>query len=552
MALATPFFSAPLARNVSNIHHGAHLLTLRDREAPGVSLDTSAWERLVQRAVDAAMAAGARYADARLTHTLVHPIRFVNVTEWHETRCVGVRALVNGYWGFSAMPCDDSGADGGMADVVRLAHDAVAQAKMNARGTPRTVELAAMPPAIGHWTMPVKIDPFAIPIEEKLAHLQYWLDYSHQVGHPIDPLSSSLYFVRQERVVATSEGSHFTQTVYESGGTINVVAGTSRISLRGLTPATVGWELALDADIPAQLRGVDTRIAAEEERLVRQRPAVIGRYTLVCDGETMAALVDRTLGIPTQLDRALGYEANASGTSFLDDPLAMLGTFQVGSPLVTVTANRSMPRGLATVKWDDEGVAPAGFTLIKNGVLTDYQTTREQASWLAPYYTKTNQPVRSHGCAATDSARSIPMQHMPNLVLAPSAGEVSVDDLVATVSKGILIRGGQVKGDYQVRTGELSGAMQEIRNGRLATPVIGGAFAFNTMDLWKNVTAIGGSATRGVIASTVYPNLFGANLDRWTGAYPVKGEPPQRTSYSVSGVAAVIANQPLINPARKA
>jgi TldD protein len=264
----------------------------------------------------------------------------------------------------------------------------------------------------------------------------------------------------------------------------------------------------------------------------------------------MAAMLDRTLGIATQLDRALGYEANASGTSFLNDPLTMLGTFQVASPAVTVTANRSAPGQLATVKWDTEGVEPQPFTIVKDGVLVDYQTTREQASWLAPYYHKAGKPVQSHGCAAVQDALAVPMQHMPNLALAPQATDVTLDNLVAGVKDGILITQGETRADFQARTGTLMGRMYQIKNGRVGRPLVGGAVIYDSLNFWKHIDSVGGAATREVIASATYPRT--ALYDRWSGQYPAKGEPPQRTSNSIEGVAAMVMEQAVVDLRRKA
>jgi TldD protein len=537
------------------VHEGRAVPDARDSQ--GVrervcAIDDTVREQIAQQAVAAAVRAGAHYAEARLTHTDVHHMGFGKPGTWYETRGVGVRVLIDGAWGFAGT----SGTEG--VDVEELARNAIVQAKTNARGQQQPAKLDQVTPAVGRWATPVKIDPFTVPIEEKLAALQYWLDYSVEVGYSLDVLSSWIAFVRQERTLATSEGTRCSQTVYESSGVMNVVRFNNInkepptiMPLHGLKPAAKGWELFLEADIPAQLRNIEKRFA--ERKQLPAKPVQIGRYTLVCDGETMAALLERTLGMATQLDRALGYESNASGTSFLNDPLGMLGTFNVGSPLVTVTANRSAPGQLATVKWDEEGVAPEDFTLVKAGVLVDYQTTREQATWLAPYYQKQGKPIRSRGCAAAENAGVLPLQQMPNLALAPAATDTSLEDLIAAVPNGILVRKGRTHADFQGRSGQLQGDLREIRDGRLGRPLTGGAVRYDSMNLWRGVTALGGPKTRAVLSSTPYPYvLFQAMVDRSQGSYPVKGEPPQRTSYSVEAVAATITNQTVFDIWRKA
>ena len=498
---------------------------------------------LAQRAVEAARAAGAIYADARVTRIVSHTYgmngRSLDFDD--EVLGVGVRVLVNGYWGFAASPFWER------EEVVRLAQDAVAQATDNARGTPRSVELGRIPVAMGTWSTPVRIDPFTVPVEEKVDFINYWFDCAARAGLAFTSfgIPSNMQFVRQERTVATSEGALFTQNQYESGGTIvvNLLKQEVGETVQRIEAAGLGWERFLDAKIPEQFFEIAQNLRTRAAGGVKV--ATVGRYTLVCDGATMAALVDRTWGIATQVDRALGYEANAKGTSILNDPLAMLGEAHVASPLVSISANRSAATQLATVKWDDEGVTPEPFPLIKDGVLVDFQTTREQAAWLAPYYQRIQRPMQSHGCAAAESALTITMQHMPNLTLDPSASTTRLDDLVANVNDGMLIENGVVRSDFQVSGGMLYGNMREIKHGRLGPSVAGGAVFFSTRDLWKNVTALGGPATQEVRSESQYM------IDN-TELSSYKGQPAQATGHSVSGAAATIANQPLIIPSRKA
>ena len=423
-------------------------------------------------------------------------------------------------------------------------------------GPLRTAELAPTPTVTGTWATPIQIDPFTISVEEKLDHILYWEGLAGQYGgHFPQIFRSSLVFIRQERVVATSEGTLIVQTLYESGGHIEVTGDNGfsapTIEIQGLVPAGRGWELILDAQIPDQLAAMPAKFTGQSQQ--GSKPSRVGRYTLVCDGAAMAALVAGTLGVATQLDRALGYEANAGGTSFIDDPLAMVGQYAVASPLVTVTANRSTPTQLATVKWDDEGVESQPFTLVKNGVLVDFQTTREQAVWLAPYYGRTRRPLRSNGCAAAEDALVTTLQMMPNLALEAGPAAIGLDDLVSDVKDGILITGGKVETDFQARTGLLRPAgMREIKNGRLGRSLFGGAVQFTTAELWHKVVALGGAQTTGVIATPQDPEIVTWPYFVKGGHGSVKGEPSQATDCSVQAVAATITDQAVIDPTRKA
>ena len=554
------------------VHRAAKPATARAAQAARLAaqaerLDPAPWQALAQQAVDAARSAGATYADARLSRIVQHHLdfqddgendHFSHFEEDTELVGLGVRALVNGYWGFSASTVLT--AD----EAVRLARDAVGQAKENAKGPPRAVTLSPVLVAHGSWTTPIQIDPFTIPIEEKLDLIEEWKQTCYGWGVDLVEYGtpSWLTFVRDERVVATSEGALLTQTRYESGGVLllglyeNMPGGgrvlLAQVDVPELTVAGAGWERVLDAKVPERIRSGEFQ-AALRRGVISQKTFTVGRYTLVCDGATMAALVESTLGVATQLDRALGYEANASGTSFLEDPLGMVGNYHLASPLVTVTANRSTPGELATVQWDDEGVEPQPFTLVQHGVVTDFQTTREQAAWLAPYYQKIGQPVHSHGCAATEDAHFAPMQHLPNLSLEPNPAAVRVEDLVADVKDGLLVEGGEVfEMDSQARTGLLLGRMREIKNGRLGPKLAGGAVLFETEDAWKHLQALGGVTTQARLGRSQYGWHTNIPVSEYQHHAYGKGTPPQVTSHSVRAVAATIPNQPLINPARKA
>jgi TldD protein len=497
---------------------------------------------LTQRALDVARSAGASYADVRLTRTVWHQYgmpKAGRLISDEELVGIGVRVLANGSWGFAASPDWDA------ENVVQLATDAVHQAKANVVPGVAPVELASTPVVAGTWATPVAIDPFTVPIEDKLDHIVYWKNTTAQAGLPFqsDGLYNFMHFARQEQVLATSEGSRVMQTRYETGGVIFLqLANTNRYTrIHGIDTSAVGWELFSDEAMFSQL----PHLTEELRNLISagaSKPVNVGRYTLVCDGTTMAGVLDATLGIATQLDRALGYEANAGGTSYLDDPLAMIGSFPVASPLVTVTANRSAPKQLATVQWDDEGVVPSEATLVNRGILQDFQTTRESAMWLAPYYSADGRPVRSNGHATAEGGLSETMQHMPNLAIIPSASAVSVDDLIANVKDGILIESGGAKCDFQGRTGMLFGVMRHIKNGRRDKYIAGGAIAFNSIDFWKKITALGGAATQ----RTYSVSQFGGDV------IDEKGEPAQRTSHSITAPAALVVNQAIIDPNKKA
>lgn len=553
--------------------------------------DPAQLREVVRRAVEAAVGAGARYADARLTRIVQHvygiaggdyvPLATpkrpedtgdVLLTSDIEQVGLGIRALVNGAWGFAAAPLW-IGEPAQTENISVLAKDAVRQAKATAASGFPPIELAPVPVATGHWSTPIAIDPFAIPIEEKIATASYWKSQATSAGVQVAPHGThQISFTREERALATSEGTLITQVLYDSGGSIVIELPNQRMKrrrggglempvglpLEGISHRGTGWELFDEANMRQQFEFMREELPRRLELRDRSHPGSIGRYTVVCDGVTMASIVEHTLGTAMQLDRALSYEANASGTSFITNPLEAVGNLRIAPENVTVAANRNAPTQLATVQWDDEGTQPQPFTLLQNGVLMDFQTNREQATWLAPYYQKVGRPMRSNGCAAAESALFIAMQHMPNIALEPVQNGADIDALVSTIKDGIYIERGKVtQMDSQGRSGIVGAAWgdraartRKITNGRLDAQLNGVVLMFDTVDLWKRVTAVGGESTRGMVSATGYDSawsLFGYAVE----GIP-KGVPAQITGHTTQAVAAVIANQPLIDPARKA
>lgn len=514
-------------------------VTAGDLEESAQRLDPDLVRTLALRAIDAAKAAGATYAEARITRTVSQSFVGAGLLLDKEQYGLGVRALVNGAWGFTASPylnLDEAG---------QLAKDAVEQAKINARVFPREVDLGTYPVATGSWSTPIRIDPFTIPMEEKIDFVRSFggILPRHVKGRVYNAGLVEMMFQRQERAVATTDNAFFTQTLYQAMGDFRVTVvveeaqyvQTQRQSVagRGTNFAGGGWERILDADLRGQIPGLIDE--AESLLFVPVKPVEIGRYDVVCDAGTVADLISGTLGQATELDRALGYEANAGGTSYLGpDPFTYLGT-AIGAPQLTVTADRSMAKGLATVKWDDEGVEPETFPLIQDGVLVDYQTTREQPAWLASWYQQHNRPLRSHGCSTASSALDMPLQRTPNLTLRPGGESVGLDDLIANTKRGLVITGGQTRMDFQSRSGAGAGAVREVTNGKLGAIIDGAGYLFDSAQLWKTLQVLGGAASA-----------------ESSPAGGVKGQPAQASSYTVSAVPSVFKDMAIIDVRRKA
>jgi TldD protein len=507
------------------------LALLGERPEPVPPIQDPRLKTLVQRGLDAVMQAGAQYADVRLTHDRTRMISPGNVSDT-EAMTVGVRALVDGYWGFSASPLWSPD------EMVRLAHEAVSQAKINALGKPRVVELAPRPRIDdGHWVMPVKIDPFTVYPTQIMEHLDGLGNYINR--QPYCSVSQNhCVFFQQEKAFGASDGSYYTQRTYRTGGFLGIqlATPTGRASdgIEELEMAAVGWELYADQPIRTYIDRTIEEL--KEEVKLPRKPVDVGRYDAVLSARALGIILSGTIGAATELDRALGYEANAGGTSYLQHPLEMLGTYKLSTSLLNVTATRNNPGGLAWVQWDDEGVRPETFPLVKDGVVVGFQTTRESAAWLrGARAVPADAPFKSLGCAAAPAADDAPLTHTPDLVLQPGAEDVDFNGLIATVSKGLAFSSLGVQLDFQQLNGMGQGKVYEIQHGKKVAILEGAGFLFRAPEFWKSLTALGGSKSAKRIARR--------------GS---KGQPTQTAYHTVTAVPGIFKDLSVIDPSRKA
>ena len=474
-ALAAPASSKSFASPVPVVH---------------VSQDPSI-KALAMIALDAARTAGASYADIRVTNRRDQFIstrqQRVAALRENESFGFGLRALVGGAWGFAASRSVSR------EECMKVARAAVQQARDNQRALRVPVTLApveAFPDA--SWRSPVRLDPFDVPIDDKIELLLEANSEALKV-QGAGFVSSSMVFVRSETTFASTEGSVIVQTVYRSLPRLTVTAVApdgsdfqSRTSAE-IAPMGLGYEYVQAAD----LVGRAPVWAGQAVEKLSATPVEPGEYDLILDPSHLFLTIHESIGHPTELDRALGYEANYAGTSFLAPPEHVLGSFRYGPEFMNIQADRTQRGALATTGWDDEGVPADSWPIVKDGVFVDYQTTRAQAGWISEYTGIT----RSHGCSYAESWDRVQFQRMPNVSLLPGEDDYGLDDLVAATDRGIVIRGrGSYSIDQQRYNFQFGGQVfYEVRDGRIKRMLKDVAYQGRAPELWNSLDMLGGA-----------------------------------------------------------
>ncbi len=498
--------------------------------------DPAATKAVMMAALNAAKAAGATYADTRVSRqrqnfVFTREQQIQNVVDT-DTLGVGVRALVDGTWGFAATR--DLTPDG----AARAAREAVAIAKASRVARDRAVEWLPSPAyADVRWKNAARLDPWDVPVEQK-ADLLIRANREAMKAKNVKFVASSLFFVKDERNYANTDGSTIRQDVIRSWPTMQITAVSpdfTDFQSRGNVAAPMGrgWEYVQQVDLASNA----ARWGEEASAKLGAKPVEVGRYDLVLDPGNMWLTIHESVGHPTELDRAMGYEANYAGTSFIAPPEKMLGSMKYGPALMNIQGDRSQEGGLSTIGYDDDGVRPDTFLIVKNGVLNDYQTTREQAPWLRWWYEKQGRPAASHGCSYAQGWDNVQFQRMPNVSLLPGEKELSQDDLVAATDRGILIVGdGSFSIDQQRYNAQFGGQVfHEIRGGKIVGQLKDVAYQIRTPDFWNSLDMLGGRNSY---------QLGGSFFDG-------KGQPGQVNAVSHGSPPARFRNVNVINTGRK-
>jgi TldD protein len=449
---------------------------------------------LADAALSRARALGATHAEFRLERVRYQSlaVRDGRLQDASDTEDLGlaVRVVHRGAWGFA------SGVVLTPEEAVRVAETAVAVAEVAAAMTSRPVELAEEPVhADATWVSSYEVNPLDVPVAEKAALLIDWTQRL-RAGAAVDHARAHCLQVQENKYYADLAGTSTTQQrirIMPGFEAMGASADTFDSMASIAPPAGRGWEY-LRGPAEGGVHDWDTELEQVPELLAEKlaAPGVeAGTYDLVIHPSNLWLTIHESIGHATELDRALGYEANYAGTSFATPDL--LGSLQYGSPVMQVTGDRTVEHGLATVGYDDEGVAAQSWDIVRDGVLVGYQLDRPTAPMLP------GGSGRSNGCAYADSPGHIPIQRMANVSLQPAPGPdaPSTEELISRVDDGLYVVGDKSWSiDMQRFNFQFTGQrFYRIVDGQVTGQVRDAAYQATTTDFWGSMEAVGGADT---------------------------------------------------------
>jgi TldD protein len=440
-------------------------------------------KKIAQAVLEHCRSQGVEYADVRLEQIENESISVSSGTIEPIQRSVssgiGIRVIKNGAWGFAAT---DDLSESNVKERAKLAV-IIAEASASVNRTP--VKLADIKPAQGEYISPYEIDPFGVSLDEKISFLMELDKAIAEAGdEKINTRDCFADFRRRDKYFASSDGADISQLLIHTGAGFSLGAMKSHHEryVRSFPTASGQYE-SKGYELLEELRMKEAvpRLVDEIEMLKGAEECPRKTTTLLLSGDQVSLQMHESIGHALELDRVFGAERNFSGTSFATPE--NLGKLKYASDIVTVISDSTVPHGLASYAYDDEGVPTYPAELIKDGLLVNYLSSRETAARIGK---------DSTAAMRANSWSNIPIVRISNINLVP--GDKSFDQLISEIDDGVYMDGVKSwsiddKRKYFQFGCEIAWM---IKGGKLTTPVKNPTYSGCTTDFWNKCTGIAG------------------------------------------------------------
>lgn len=436
-------------------------------------------DKLIDDALGIAESEGATEADIRIvdasTENIVCKNGKVENIGFYDDRGFGVRVLLDGSWGFASSSLLEAG------EVKRIAKLACDIARASAKAKKEDIVLDDTEPIVDEYITPIEINPFEVPLDEKIETLMDAIEIL-QKEEAVKVAQGFYTGYKTDKIFASLSGARIHQIIYECGGGIaatsldenDMQTRSYPNSFRG-NFGTAGYEYFKDLDVV----GNAEKTAEESAKLLAADSCPEMVTDLIIDGNQLALQVHESCGHPIELDRVFGMEAAYAGTSFLTTD--KLNELKYGSDIVNIVIDSTVPGGLGTFGYDDEGVPAQRTDVVKDGLFVGYLMSRETAPKIG---------LNSNGAMRADGWNRIPIVRMTNVNLLP--GEWKLDDLIADTEDGIFVSTNKSWSidDKRVNFQFACEIAYKIENGELTTIYKNPTYTGKTVEFWNSCDAI--------------------------------------------------------------
>jgi len=398
---------------------------------------------------------------------------------------LGVRVLYNGAWGFSA--------SSDASNLTALYDRAFDNARIASERLSLPVRLAEKDAIQAKFVSPTRVNPFEIPLSEKVAFLSEMDKKMDQPG--VTQRVSELTFIRKQILFIDSEGSEIEKVITEvfAALEVNGIDSEGGMHERKFKPFrrgdTRGWET------------IDLQHFSENaERIVRELNDTLNAGQCPVDDRSVILLpgimylqTHETIGHALELDRILGYELAFAGGSFVT--LEDFGKLRYGSDKLTARADATLPNTPGSFGFDDDGIPAQDNLLIDHGILVGAISGRQMVE-------EANAKARrqifsgSSGANRATSFYRVPIERMTNINIDPGS-DGTLEEIIRNTEKGIVLDGDRSwsigSNREQFHFGTEAGWL--VEDGRITKAVKNATYKGATLPFWNSLTAVGDPST---------------------------------------------------------
>ena len=440
--------------------------------------------------IDRLQSAGATYVDARWypveeTNDLLMWNGNLKDASYSRESGVGVRVLYKGAWGFSA--------SSDLGDLSGLFEKAFDNARVAAERVTFPIRLSEKDAIQGSFTSPSQVDPFSVPLADKIAFLQAMDEQLKKDG--IVQRMASLTFMRKQIVYLDSEGSEIEKNITEVFPGLRVVGVDAQgvAHTRKFSPSRIGgtrgWE-TIDVDLFVENA---ERIVKELNQVLVADPCPKEDRSVILLPGIMYLQTHETIGHPLELDRILGYELAFAGGSFvtLDD----FGKLRYGSTKLTARADATLLNTPGSFGYDDDGVPAQNNLLIDKGILVGAITGRQMVE---EANARARRPIfdGSSGANRATAFYRVPIERMTNINIDPGQ-DGTLEDIIANTERGIILDGDKSwsigSNREQFHFGCEIGWL--VEDGKVTDVVKNSTYKGDTVKFYNSLSAVGDEST---------------------------------------------------------